>query len=84
MLTDDKGRQKEMNLTSQQLIGMRKIKKIIYQGEIVIVESDKGKRLTASSLASYERQGMKHEGSDPVVDWEAANKGQMEVPKGIA
>ena len=54
---DNNGRQKVNNLTAHQCIGLRKLKKRVSQGEIVIIESDKGKRLTASSIESYERQG---------------------------
>ena len=44
-----------------------------------MVECDKDKRLTISSLDSYERQGQVHIGKDPRTDWETVRKGQDEV-----
>ena len=57
---DEKGNQKESNLSKSETKGMNSIIKRVRNNEIVVQISDKCKRLCVSSLEAYEKQGEEH------------------------
>ena len=70
---DEKGIQNGGDtLTPQEAAGLKSLQKRVKDGEIVLQSSDKGKKLTVSSMESYRRQGMVHVGKDKEVTWTEA------------
>ena len=58
------GDQNEHNMTTSQRVGLAKLEKRVRAGEVTVLPSDKGNRLTISSNESYERQGDLHTTQD--------------------
>ena len=58
------GTQNQHNMSTSQRVGLVKLGKRIRSGELVVLPSDKGNRLTASSTESYQRQGTSHTTQD--------------------
>ena len=65
---NEKGEIKEKNLTKEEIIGMKKLKKRKKEGRTVVVTSDKGKKMTISTIECYERQGRKQIKDDRKVE----------------
>ena len=61
------GTLKTHNMTTTQRVGVGKLKKRIKKGEIVVLPSDKGNRLTVSSIESYQQQGDCHTVQDRMI-----------------
>ena len=59
--------QLESNISPAVSRGILKLRKRIAEGEIVVIESDKGKTVTVSSMDSYLRQGQAHTANDDVI-----------------
>ena len=72
---DEKGRQKS-NLTVQQASGIRKLKKRMEEGEIIIAKTDKSGRLCVMPTETYIEAGSAHTAKDRVVDEEFIKKTQ--------
>ena len=58
---------KHHNLTKEEKEGLTGLKKIGKAGEIMIMEADKGKVFTVSSMQSYIKQGREHTSKDEKV-----------------
>ena len=72
---DEKGRQKS-NLTISEMRGLKKLKKRISEGEIIICQTDKSGRLAVMPMDMYHEAAMVHIGKDVEVDFEEAEKTQ--------
>ena len=64
---DEKGRQKS-NLTKQQTAGLKKLKKRVADGEIIVCQTDKSGRLCVMPMELYIEAGDTHVSKDMVVD----------------
>ena len=67
---DEAGNQLESNLSPALTRGIKKLRRRIKEREIVVMESDKGWVITASSYESYLRQGKVHTANDEIIDME--------------
>ena len=67
---DEKGNQKESNLTEKERRGMKKLQKRVKNKEVVINTTDKSGRLCINTMQSYVEQGRKHVGNDRKITWE--------------
>ena len=72
---DAKGRQKS-NLTVQQANGIRKLKKRMEEGEIIIAKTDKSGRVCVMPTETYVEAGSVHTAKDQVGDEEFIKKTQ--------
>ena len=50
---DKQGWQSEMNITPSMAAGIKNLRRRIKEGELVVIEADKGKVITVSSMESY-------------------------------
>ena len=75
---DEKGIQ-ESNLTENEERGLKKLKKRVKAGEIVIVRTDKSSRFSIMSLKEYERAGNVHTNKDTEVNLEFLIKNQRKI-----
>ena len=69
---DEKGAQVESTVDNSTLRGLTKLSRRVREGEIVIMEADKGRELCVSSMESYERQGAVHTAKDHIISREEA------------
>ena len=67
------------NLTKSERRGLRKLKKRVDAGEIVIVQSDKSNRLCVMSVEAYRMMGTPHIQNDPEASWEEVSEAQQEI-----
>ena len=65
-LTDEEGVQ-ESNLTESESKGLKKLKKRVKNGELVVVRTDKSGKFSIMSLQEYERAGLVHTSKDKEV-----------------
>ena len=67
------------NLNPKERIGLRKLRKRVNDGEIVILEADKGNRFVVSSMDSFERQGDVHVVKDRKISQEEKEQTQARM-----
>ena len=72
------GKQKE-NLTKNESLGLKSIKKRISEGEIVMVPTDKRGNFAVMSSHSYTRSGMVHTVKDRESSFEEVKEAQKEA-----
>ena len=70
---DEKGRQKA-NITKQQARGLKKLRKRIEEGELIVCQTDKSGRLCVMPMGMYVEAGDSHTASDLEVDGEFVKK----------
>ena len=64
---DKKGKQ-EINLTKEEMRGVKKLEKRKQEGEIVILMTDKSSKMCAVKINEYLELGEVHVGKDIVID----------------
>ena len=64
------------NLTKSERRGLKKLKARIKAEEIVILETDKSKKLCAMSIDIYRELGEVHVKDDPIVEWDDVRDSQ--------
>ena len=67
------------NLTKGQEEGMKRLKKRLKEGELVVVPTDKSGTLAAMTRGAYMRAGLKHTKNDKEVEWEEIRESQKEL-----
>ena len=75
---DENGKQKS-NLTKQQAAGIRKLKKRISEGELIVCGTDKAGRLCAMPMEMYMEAGLTHTDGDEEVDGEFVKQCQKKL-----
>ena len=75
---DKEGKQRS-NLTKQQASGIRKLKKRISEGEIIVCETDKAGRLCVMPVEMYMEAGLTHTDKDEEVDEEFVQQCQRKL-----
>ena len=75
---DENGKQKS-NLTKQQAAGIRKLKKRISEGELIVCGTDKAGRLCAMPMEMYMEAGFTHTNEDEEVDGEFVKQCQKKL-----
>ena len=80
--TDERKREKEKvdsNLTREEEIGLKRLKKRVKEGDVIITETDKSKKFCVMKKDQYILSGQKHTAKDSVVTIEQARKIQKIV-----
>ena len=80
---NDKGEQ-ESNLNKGEISGLRKLKKRIKEGEIIVLPTDKSGRFGIMSLDNYIRAGEKHTLKDEEIGIDVIVKTQTELNGNIS
>ena len=62
-----KNGEQEPNLTEQQQLGLKSLKKRIQEEDIIILKTDKSGKLCVASVEEYIRMGKEHAGKDKLV-----------------
>ena len=75
---DNKGNQ-ESNLTKGELRGLKNLKKMVKNEELVVLPTDKSGRFSVMSVTNYLRAGQKHTKTDIEVEIEEVTKTQNEL-----
>ena len=75
---DEKGRQKA-NITKQQARGLKKLRKRIEEGELIVCQTDKSGRLCVMPMGMYVEAGNGHTAGDLEVDGEFVKKTQRKL-----
>ena len=66
----DEGGVQESNLTKEERVGLKTLKKRVGEGEIVVCSTDKSSRFAVMTMEEYILAGQKHVGKDREVDME--------------
>ena len=77
-MCDEDGIQ-ESNLTREEEMGLKSLKKRVKDGELVICQTDKSGRFAVLTLEQYEEAGHKHTKGDKEVDLEFVNNNERMV-----
>ena len=76
---NDKGDQKNTNLTKSQRRGIAKLRARTKAGEIVITVTDKSGKMSVSSRENYRQQGAPHTRRDEKVTWREIETAKSEI-----
>ena len=68
-----------INMTKGELRGLKKLKKRVKKGDIIIVQTDKSGRMAAISMDIWRRMCEVHTKCDPKVTWEDVQQSQREI-----
>ena len=79
----EKGKQAS-NLTGKQWRGFISLKKIIENGELLVVPTDKTGKFSIFDRELYEISGLEHTKGDKVVDWNEIKTSQKEINGHVA
>ena len=61
--------EKTENLTASEKRGLRKLKKRVKNGEIIILQTDKSGKFCVTDIETYRRMGREHAKNDEEVSW---------------